>query len=217
LQAGKSLAGAKRGRPGPGQYAETLRQIREVGLALFIRNGFEATTVNELAARARVSRRTFFRYFASKENMIFSWVDEEAETAWSLLLDRSTREEPVASMRRAFLSLASRQTGELDRSRHLLKLIFSTPSLRSRFQLHLANWQAKLDDAQQSLYSADRDSLFSMRVQSAAAVAAYMTAVQVWIADSDDRDLAALVAAAFDALAQWDLFQGAKSPVRLTG
>lgn len=48
----------------------TLREIHEVALDLFERNGFEATTVDEVAAAAGVSSRTFFRYFPTKEDCV---------------------------------------------------------------------------------------------------------------------------------------------------
>ena len=51
---------------------ETLRRITDAGVCLFIENGFEGTTVEEIAAAAGISRRTFFHYFKSKDDILLS-------------------------------------------------------------------------------------------------------------------------------------------------
>jgi AcrR family transcriptional regulator len=48
-----------------------LEEIVDVALDLFLRNGFEATTVESIAAKAGCSPRTFYRYFGSKEDVMF--------------------------------------------------------------------------------------------------------------------------------------------------
>ena len=52
---------------------ETLRRIAEQGLKLFLTNGFEATTLDQIAEAAGISRRTFFYYFKSKEDILMAW------------------------------------------------------------------------------------------------------------------------------------------------
>ncbi|MEO6628043.1 MAG: helix-turn-helix domain-containing protein, partial [Aquihabitans sp.] len=50
---------------------ETRQRIVDVALALFLQHGYEATTTDEIAEQADVSPRTFFRYFATKEALLF--------------------------------------------------------------------------------------------------------------------------------------------------
>ena len=51
---------------------ETLKRITEAGMCLFIEKGYEATTLDDIAAEAGISRRTFFYYFKSKDDILLS-------------------------------------------------------------------------------------------------------------------------------------------------
>jgi AcrR family transcriptional regulator len=174
--------------------------IKQVALDLFTANGYEQTRVDDIAAALGMSRRTFFRYFNSKEDIVFSWTDDEALTAWPLLLECAKCEEPMSALRRAFLRLASRREADLTQVRRLMTIIMRTPSLRGRLYNESAAWQAKLGEALQVSYPNDPGAILGMRVRSAAAVAAYLTAVEAWIAAKPEQRLDSLVGAAFDAL-----------------
>src|SRR5258707_15804949 len=64
----------------PGLRARKRQQTRErltrAAMALFLERGFEATTLDDIAAAADISRRSFFHYFASKEDVVFAWQEE---------------------------------------------------------------------------------------------------------------------------------------------
>ena len=71
-----ALAGTvRRGRP-PSTSSRVLRQI---ALRLFLQNGFEATTIDQIASVAGVSERTFFRYFATKASVLWTEFDAEVD------------------------------------------------------------------------------------------------------------------------------------------
>ncbi len=69
--------------PMPVDLAERKRrairgELSEVALALLTDRKFESLTIDEIAAAAGVSRRTFFRYFTSKEDVVFAFLDQWA-------------------------------------------------------------------------------------------------------------------------------------------
>ena len=69
-----------RSTPGLSRSERTRTALREAALARFVRDGFAATSVDDIAADAGVTTRTFYRYFASKDEVLFS--DYEARLDW---------------------------------------------------------------------------------------------------------------------------------------
>ncbi len=81
--------------------AELRRTLIESGLRLFHEKGYEATTTEEIAACAGVSQRTFFRYFASKEDVVLDAVEGVDEVLCAALRARPADEHPFLSLRNA--------------------------------------------------------------------------------------------------------------------
>ncbi|MEU8619695.1 TetR family transcriptional regulator [Streptomyces sp. NPDC048623] len=73
-------------------------------LELFTTQGYEATTVDEIAEAVEVSQRTFFRYFATKEDVAFAVQDMVEESFVRALGERPPAEGPFDAMRNAVLS-----------------------------------------------------------------------------------------------------------------
>src|SRR5262245_33983172 len=69
-------------------------ELAAAALSLFRKHGYDAVTVDDVAAAVGFSRRTFFRYFASKEDLVFDWITEQGEFVLPLLQNRP-RSEPV--------------------------------------------------------------------------------------------------------------------------
>src|SRR5580692_1923288 len=87
----------------------TLDRIAEVGLRLFVKNGYEATTLDAIAAAAGISRRTFFYYFKSKEDVLLAARDSGfREAIRPVILDGSPDQAPLDIVRRCLIKLASR-------------------------------------------------------------------------------------------------------------
>ena len=86
----------------------TLDLIAKTGLKLFMENGYEATTLDAIAAASGISRRTFFYYLKSKEDVLLA---HESGNIPRLLrptfLKQSPKQSPIDAARRTFLALAS--------------------------------------------------------------------------------------------------------------
>mgnify|MGYP006182937953 CR=1 FL=1 len=83
----------------------TRQRIAEVGLQLFLTNGYESTTLDAIAAEAGISRRTFFSYFKSKDDVILSW----QEAGWASIHSELLQVSPALLAAQGFMALSSRQ------------------------------------------------------------------------------------------------------------
>ena len=81
--------------------------LEEVALRLFEQRGFDAVTVDDLASEAQISPRTFYRYFAAKEDVFQVAIDRRSEGLRVLLEASPNDEPPVQALSRAFRSVLS--------------------------------------------------------------------------------------------------------------
>src|SRR5258708_13374749 len=74
----KAKPGTTAGAPGLRlrKRQQTRERLTRAAMALFLERGFEATTLDDIAVAADISRRSFFHYFASKEDVVFAWHEE---------------------------------------------------------------------------------------------------------------------------------------------
>jgi AcrR family transcriptional regulator len=111
----------------------TRQAIAVAALELFLERGFEETTVEEIAAKAEVAPRTFFRYFISKEDVLFLGQDAEDRQAERLLRERPLDEDPFDSLVRITRSILSQSRPLLAHVQSSLALVSRTPALRARY------------------------------------------------------------------------------------
>ncbi|MFD3685532.1 TetR family transcriptional regulator [Nocardiopsis sp. NPDC058631] len=136
------------GEPTPGLRERTRRAVhREIaaaGMALFLEQGFEETAIEQIAEAAGISRRSFFRYFPTKEDVVLGDMIDRGHRVSAALAARPAGEEPWAAVRAALLAL--REEGPFDPAVDLriARMMHQAPSLRARhLEKHLA-WQELL-------------------------------------------------------------------------
>lgn len=105
----------------------------DAALELFIAQGYEATTVDEIVAAVDVSQRTYFRYFASKEDVAMSVLAEYDEVFMAALAARPAGERPIPAMRAAidvsFDAILAADEAHAARFRKLHRIVESSPAL----------------------------------------------------------------------------------------
>jgi AcrR family transcriptional regulator len=112
--------------------ARTRKAIIDAAVELFERNGYDGTTVADIAAAADIGTRTFFSYFASKEEVLFPEMDARVRTAVAAIAARRPDERPVDVLLRGLdeASAGSDMTGRLAALR--LQLVRTVPAVRGR-------------------------------------------------------------------------------------
>lgn len=183
--------------------AMTRLALEDAALELFTRKGFDHTTVDEIADACNVSRRTFFRYFASKEDIFSGDKDSHDVEMFDLIASRPADEPPLESLRATLIALAADL--EADRARMVAKvrIINQTPSLRSA---GLEHEQGIIDLvvealARRSEESIDDQARFHLRLVTQAAIGALRAAIDRWVANGAQEDLGEVAVEALDALA----------------
>ncbi len=126
--------------------AATRKALQDAALRLFSRHGFGETSVDQIAAAADVSRSTFFRYFGSKEAVLFSEMDKRGELFLHLLRKRPKQECPVVAFEEALIELSSATASENDRdqARSMEHLLQRDPALSSLRNMERDRWTSAI-------------------------------------------------------------------------
>jgi AcrR family transcriptional regulator len=166
--------------------AQTRDAIIECALDLFERHGYDATTIEEIAAAANVSPRTFFRYFESKLDVVRA-PKQDHEPLEDLVRARPPEEGPVTAIHRVLRDSASATLVGHDVAIRLVRVMLTTPSLRSAALDHFHEHTAELAAVCAERLGVDPGDLRSQVV--AAAVGTTMwTVVDRWVADGAHSD-----------------------------
>ncbi|TCR64065.1 TetR family transcriptional regulator [Bosea sp. BK604] len=122
---------------------QTRERIAHAAQTLFLTNGFDATTIDEIAAAADVSKRTFFDYFPSKEDVIAAWQDRFGEVMAEAVAARPAGEPLIKVVEEALIGSVLASAAD-PQALALGKLIRETPALRGREQLKYVKLEQKL-------------------------------------------------------------------------
>jgi AcrR family transcriptional regulator len=177
----------------------TLELIAKTGLKLFVENGYEATTLDAIAAASGISRRTFFYYLKSKEDVLLA---HESGNIPRLLrptfLEQSPQQSPLDAARRTFLALASMyETRESIMAEQILR---SVDALRLRKEALHVSLEEVLAEAMYELWP-DPVRRPALRLAAMMAMGTLRFAKDNWRLDGAAHPLTHYIDEAFDLLA----------------
>lgn len=166
---------------------ETRARIGEAGLRLFLRDGYEETTLDAIAEEAGISRRTFFSYFRSKDDILLAWQAASWQTLCRELLTASPDESSLPCVRSLLVKHASRY--EAEEMRAIDRVMRSSETLQAKKQGAYARQEEMLYETLCQVWRqpARRPSL---RLVAMVSIGAMRLAIRGYSEEKDQRSVA---------------------------
>ena len=190
-----------------GSNSETMRvrrrrflqdEIERIAIRLFVERGFDAVSVDDIAAETGMSGRTFFRYYATKDEILRRYQSGLNQALLDAFAAQPADAGALAALRAAYAATSAVPEEERERVRALGRLLATAPAVHAR-----SVGETLLDDRLSREY-ARRSGMRAADLRGAVMIAAVSAAAQVgwnrWVADNDRGDPATSVTAAIDAL-----------------
>ena len=171
-------------------------RLETAAISLFSERGYDQTTVAEIAARAGVTERTFYRYFKVKREVLFSGAPTLQELMVAAVADARPDATPM-DMVLAALDMASELLQE--RSAHAAQrhaVIASNPELYERELIKMATLSAALADAMRARRVPD----LAASLTAEAGVTIFRVGYERWLLDPETKDLRGVIRESLDAL-----------------
>ena len=182
-----------------------MAEVERVALDLFAARGYESVSVDDIVAAAGTSQRTFFRYFASKDEVVLAYERYLHERFVAALRSRPASEGPVRALANAFTSTSDVAAADMPTVLKRARVLAAAPVLRERA---MGERRARIHEIADELLARDR----SIGVRPSGAqrrrarvVAASVTAVaqaewDVWVAEGISKNPSERIRQAIDEL-----------------
>jgi len=186
----KSKTAAAKAAPGlrERKRQQTRERLTRAAMALFLERGFEATTLDDIAAAADISRRSFFHYFDSKEDVVFAWHEIAVRPAGESML--AAAENAIAAMVRQI------EPGE---AIAMARLKRDNPALQARDQVKYEQLERALAEAlaRRAVHKAEK---LDARLVAMIATGAMRIGGELWATEGAREKPEALVKRTFAAM-----------------
>jgi AcrR family transcriptional regulator len=171
-------------------------RLGQAAFELFTERGFEQVTVAEIAERAGLTERTFFRYFADKREVLFAGADGFQELFVSGVAGAPDSAAPIDAVAEALYAAAALFTAHSGGVRRRAAIIAAHPDLRERELVKLATVAAAVAGALRGRGVTDP----AASLTAEAGLAVFRIAFGTWIAAPDGPGLAELITESLDEL-----------------
>jgi TetR/AcrR family transcriptional regulator, regulator of mycofactocin system len=187
--------GTRRGRP----PSTSRRELRLIALRLFAERGFDNTTIEQIAAEAGVSERTFFRYFTTKASVLWTEFETEVETIRASLAAVTDDVPLMDAIRGAVVAANHYHADDVPEMRMQMQLIAMVPALSFSAAEHYEAWERAISEFAGRRLGQPAESLYPLAI-GRATLAACRAAYDRWSVRADN-DLTIYLDAALSALA----------------
>ncbi len=192
------MASGAETRSGAFGLAERKRQavrdhLSEVALQLLTDREFEAVTVDEIAAAAGVSRRTFFRYFPSKEEVVLGFLDRMGRLLRDAIVARPPDEPPLQAVHTALRPRVAAYSAAADRTLALVRLLQRSPSLRAQELERRQRLRELVAEAIAVQLGLDHRRDMRPRLLAAIALVPFDVAITMWLDGRSTEDVRAIL------------------------
>ena len=170
--------------------------IRQVALKLFAKKGFSAVTIEDITAEARVSQRTFFRYFTTKEDVLLdsrTWIDGACEA----MAQRPADEPGPQALENALLSLVAAFESEKAMIQQVRTILKRSPELMDKGAGYIISSMDPVVVALSERMGLDPNTDPRPTVIVGASMMAILSAMRVWLFSGSKDGFAAVTAKAF--------------------
>lgn len=168
-------------------------------MRLFTQHGYDHTTVEDIAAEAGVSRRTFFRYFDTKADVLWHSFDHEVHALRDALAARPPDLPLMDAIRTAVVSVNHYTATDIPELRTRIHLISTVPALQASAATHYDAWEQAVINHAASRLGRPPDALLPLAV-GRATLAVCRAAYEHWV-DQADADLTTYIDTALRNLA----------------
>ncbi|MFH8974349.1 TetR family transcriptional regulator [Streptomyces sp. NPDC017890] len=176
-------------------------ELTEAALQLLAKQGFDAVTIDEIATAAGVSKRTFFRYFASKEDVVVQFLTDMGTGIRAELAARPGEEAPSEALKKAVSVPVAACADHSDRALRVVQLILRTPALHARFLERQGQWRDDLTAEIAHRLGVSPDVDLYPQLAAGMTLTAFNTVLQRWSDSDGAEDPLALTDRAFAVIA----------------
>jgi AcrR family transcriptional regulator len=171
-------------------------RLAQAAFELFGERGFEQTTAAEIAARAGLTERTFFRHFADKREVLFWGSGELQELLVGAVVSAPESAAPIDAISAALAAAAAMFQERREGSRQRQAIIAANADLQERELIKLAALAAAMAGALRSRGTAEP----AASLAAEAGIAVFRVAFERWVSQAGEQDLALLIRDSLDQL-----------------
>jgi AcrR family transcriptional regulator len=171
-------------------------RLAQAALELYVERGFEQTTVAEIASRAGLTERTFFRYFSDKREVLFGGAGLLQDLLVSAVAGAPDSMPPIDTIAVGLEAAGALLQERRDYSLQRQAAIVANVELRERELIKMASLAAALADALRARGVSD----LAANLTAEAGIAVFRIAFERWIDASNERDFPMLIREAMDEL-----------------